>query len=143
MTPTEAANAIVPLIQQAREVMADLDLAVRVLTDDMPRRGHVRSVFAPAIVSECARFYNHKQSDFTSRRKLQPLAWHRQICMYLLRELTTMTAQEVGDVLGCKDHGTVLYGCKKVEYFVECYPKDAKSIETLRKLLLEKFGEKL
>ena len=43
------------------------------------------------------------------------IAFPRQIAMYLARELTKMSLNEIGDAFGGRDHGTVLHACKLVK----------------------------
>jgi chromosomal replication initiator protein len=39
----------------------------------------------------------------------------RQLVMYLSRKLTNTSLPKIGDMLGGRDHTTVLHGCGKIE----------------------------
>lgn len=52
--------------------------------------------------------------NLTSPKRPESIAWPRQIAMYLARECTHMSLQEVGDKFGGKDHGTVLHAVRRV-----------------------------
>jgi chromosomal replication initiator protein len=39
----------------------------------------------------------------------------RQISMYLARQLTDLSLEEIGNYFGGRDHSTVLHACRKVE----------------------------
>ena len=39
----------------------------------------------------------------------------RQIGMYLARQLTELSLEQIGDYFGGRDHSTVLHACRKVE----------------------------
>ena len=51
----------------------------------------------------------------TSKRRPANIAFPRQIAMYLARELTKASLNEIGDAFGGRDHGTVLHACKLVK----------------------------
>jgi chromosomal replication initiator protein len=52
--------------------------------------------------------------------------------MYLTRDLTGAPYQDIGRAFGKRDHGTVMYACRKVE---EKNNVDPKATEQLRALL--------
>src|SRR3954463_12604565 len=54
-------------------------------------------------------------ADMTSKRRPANIAFPRQIAMYLARELTKASLNEIGDAFGGRDHGTVLHACKLVK----------------------------
>ena len=49
-----------------------------------------------------------------SKRRTQDLARARQIAMYLSREMTGASLNQIGRAFGNKDHSTVSYGCQKI-----------------------------
>lgn len=51
---------------------------------------------------------------FTSRRRSRALLVPRQVSMYLARQLTRLSLQQIGAFFG-RDHSTVLHACRKVE----------------------------
>jgi chromosomal replication initiator protein len=51
--------------------------------------------------------------------------------MYLLKKLTGMSFPEIGQVLGGKNHSTIIYGVKKME---ECIKKDSKFKNSIEKI---------
>ena len=50
-----------------------------------------------------------------SKRRPASIAFPRQVAMYLARELTKASLNEIGDAFGGRDHGTVLHACKLVK----------------------------
>jgi chromosomal replication initiator protein len=55
----------------------------------------------------------------TSKRRPANIAQPRQIAMYLARQLTKHSLQEIGDAFGGRDHGTVIHACKTVDNMME------------------------
>ena len=53
--------------------------------------------------------YGVKLTDLLSRRKPRSIAVPRQVCMYLAREHTRLSLQEIGGHFGGRDHTTVMH----------------------------------
>jgi chromosomal replication initiator protein len=47
------------------------------------------------------------------------VALPRQVAMYILREEVNVSLPQIGEVLGGRDHTTVLYACEKVADLME------------------------
>ncbi|HSJ54534.1 MAG TPA: helix-turn-helix domain-containing protein, partial [Anaerolineae bacterium] len=43
----------------------------------------------------------------------------RQMCMYLIREVTEISLPKIGELLGGRDHTTVMHGCEKIGAQIE------------------------
>ncbi|MBA3387002.1 MAG: chromosomal replication initiator protein DnaA [Chthoniobacterales bacterium] len=67
------------------------------------------------IQRRVAEHYDVRIADMTSKRRPANIAFPRQIAMYLARELTKASLNEIGDAFGGRDHGTVLHACKLVK----------------------------
>lgn len=67
------------------------------------------------IQRKVAEHYDVRLADMTSKRRPANIAFPRQIAMYLARELTKASLNEIGDAFGGRDHGTVLHACKLVK----------------------------
>jgi chromosomal replication initiator protein len=50
-----------------------------------------------------------------ARKRSKSASLPRQVCMYLARKWTGMSAQEIGAYLGGRNHTTVLFAAKKIE----------------------------
>src|SRR5437868_467017 len=59
--------------------------------------------------------FDVRLADMTSKRRPASIAFPRQVAMYLARELTKASLNEIGDAFGGRDHGTVLHACKLVK----------------------------
>ncbi len=67
------------------------------------------------IQRRVAEHFDVRIADMTSKRRPANIAFPRQIAMYLARELTKASLNEIGDKFGGRDHGTVLHACKLVK----------------------------
>ena len=63
----------------------------------------------------------------SARRALVP----RQVGMYLARQLTELSLQQIGAYFGGRDHSTVLHACRKVE---QALTEDAALFGAVRQL---------
>src|SRR5262249_21158406 len=66
-----------------------------------------------------------------SKRRHQSVVLPRQVCMYLARQLTSLSLEAIGGYFGGRDHSTVLHACRKVE---EALDSDAVLGGTVRQL---------
>jgi chromosomal replication initiator protein len=69
--------------------------------------------------------------QLVSTSRAQPVAWPRQLAMYLARELTDATLPAIGRAFGGRNHTTVLHACKRT---AERMAADPQTYETVRRL---------
>ncbi len=84
------------------------------------------------IQKRVADHYQIRHSDMTSKRRPNNIAIPRQIAMYLARNLTKHSLQEIGDAFGGRDHGTVIHACKAVDNMMEQDASSRGSVEFLK-----------
>lgn len=90
------------------------DRAEYLLKDILREEGKKR-VNIDSIQKAVTDQYDLRLADMTSKRRPTNIAFPRQIAMYLSRKLTPCSLVEIGDAFGGRDHGTVIYACRKVE----------------------------
>jgi chromosomal replication initiator protein len=56
-----------------------------------------------------------KISDMKAKKRTKEVALPRQIAMYLSKQLTNLSLNDIGKNFGGKDHATVIYACKQME----------------------------
>jgi chromosomal replication initiator protein len=56
-----------------------------------------------------------KLSDIKAKKRTKEIALPRQIAMYLSKQLTSLSLNDIGKNFGGKDHATVIYACKQIE----------------------------
>ena len=61
------------------------------------------------IVDAITSRYSVRLTDLQGKKRSKSLAFPRQICMYIARELTSMSLEEIGGYFGGRDHTTVLH----------------------------------
>jgi chromosomal replication initiator protein len=86
------------------------------LADLLPRRNEVG---AEDVVRMVAESFGVTLDRMLGRDRTKQVAVPRQIAMYLLREEANMSLPQIGEVLGGRDHTTIMYGCEKVADMLE------------------------
>ena len=66
------------------------------------------------IISEVCRFYSIEESILRSTQKTKGTTEARQVAMYLIRKMTSLSLPDIAKEFG-KNHTTVLYGIRRVE----------------------------
>ena len=70
-------------------------------------------------------------ADLQSQKRSQSIAEPRQICMYLARQLTKHSLEEIGGHLGGRDHTTVMHAYAKIEDLRKNDPKMHATLDQL------------
>lgn len=60
-------------------------------------------------------YYDIRMADMKSSRRPKAIAYPRQLAMYLARNMTRRSLNEIGEAFGGRDHTTVLHACQKIE----------------------------
>jgi chromosomal replication initiator protein len=67
------------------------------------------------IAQRVGRFFQVEPRQLQARSRARGTLLPRQIGMYLARQLTELSLQQIGAYFGGRDHSTVLHACRKVE----------------------------
>ena len=59
--------------------------------------------------------FDIRLGDMLGRKRPVAIALPRHVAMYLSRELTCMSYQDLGSAFGGRDHGTVMHACRSIE----------------------------
>lgn len=90
-------------VGMARNILKD-----NILEDDKPLN-------VESVAKTVAEYYGLKLQDIKAKKRTRDIAVPRQIAMYLSRELTDYSLNDIGKHLGGKDHATVIYACRQIE----------------------------
>jgi chromosomal replication initiator protein len=67
------------------------------------------------IVQRVGRYFQVEPRQLQARSRTRGTLLPRQVGMYLARQLTELSLQQIGAYFGGRDHSTVLHACRKVE----------------------------
>jgi chromosomal replication initiator protein len=72
------------------------------------------SISIDEVLSTVAAFYGVPLDEILGRGRSKEMVHPRQVVMYLAREELQITLPQIGEVLGGRDHTTVMYGVDKI-----------------------------
>jgi len=87
------------------------------------------------IVGHVAEYYQIKPSALYGERRLKTIALARQVTMYLMRKEVQLPLEEVGRILGGRDHSTILHGQEKIAKLLPQSEKLRLDVTAIRKSL--------
>ena len=92
-------------------------------------------ITASLIISTVSEQYGIKQEDILSKKRNAEIVLPRQVVMYLCRNLTDSSLEEIGKSLGKKDHTTVMSGINKIKNRMKTDEELNKNIDIIMKKL--------
>ena len=130
----ELEGALTKVVAKSRLVKQPITLT---LAEDL-LKDHItpserREITADVIIEIVAEHYNLNRSELASPTKKKNIAYPRQIAMYLCREMTDVPLVTVGELLGGRDHSTVIHGCDRISTDLRTNEQLQSTIENLRK----------
>jgi chromosomal replication initiator protein len=90
------------------------EVAQRVLADLLPPTTP-RVVTPELILDETAKMFGWTPDDLCGKSRRRPLVTARQIGMYVMRELTSLSYPRIAEAFGGRDHTTVMYAVDKIK----------------------------
>ena len=88
------------------------------------------------IIEVVAEHFGISPEDIASRKRTAELVQPRQIVMYLCRQLTESSLQNIAKTIGKKDHTTVLHGIEKITEKMENDEELKNKIDIIRKKIV-------
>jgi chromosomal replication initiator protein len=96
------------------------------------QRGHLH---AEDVIKTICAFYDVKPTQLRSPKRDAGLVRARQVAMYLLKLELGLTLVEIGNLLGRRDHTTVMHGVDKITELVDNKAAISQDIEGITKVL--------
>ena len=115
-------------ISNRRPTLAEARLQVKdFLRDD------AATILSIKDIQQCvADEFNLRVADLNSRRRLASIVHPRQIAMFLARQHTSSSLQDIGAAFGGRDHGTVIHAARTIAEKLE---KDQELRSTINRML--------
>ena len=109
-----------------------MDIAERelsnIITPDKPRE-----ITAQLIIEVVSEHFHISVDQMISKNRSSDIARPRQIAMYLCKTMTSDSLDVIGQLLGGRDHSTIIHGIKKVTKDYEENESTKSLIETIKK----------
>jgi chromosomal replication initiator protein len=94
------------------------------------------SVSIELIQKKVAEHFDIRLADMTSKRRPENIAFPRQVAMFLSRQMTESSLNNIGEAFGGRDHGTVLHACRLVKDRMEVDAHVRQVVHYLEKQLM-------
>ncbi len=77
--------------------------------------GRGKRIRVDDVISVVTEHFGVSMAELQSKRRTQSVVFPRQLAMFLVRQLTGLSLNEIGGHFGGRDHSTVLYSLQRVE----------------------------
>lgn len=82
-----------------------------------------RSIKLPVLLDVVSRRFDVRIADLQGKKRSRTVTFPRHISMYLARQLTPMSLEEIGGYFGGRDHTTVLHAARNIAKQIETDPQ--------------------
>ncbi len=97
-----------------------------------------KSITPEDIMLAVSSYYSIETEDLKGPKRSRNITIPRQMIMYLSRQLTDVSLPRIGDMLGGRDHSTILHGCAKIEGLMQTTAPIKAAVNDLTKQLLRR-----
>ena len=80
-------------------------------------------------------YYHLSEAMLRGKQRDRIVVVPRQIAMYLMRQITDFSLDDIGKELGGRDHSTIMHGCEKIEKELTHNATLRREIEAIRQML--------
>lgn len=102
---------------------------------DLISKEKPEAITGESIMKAVSEHMNVSIADIRSKKRTADIVTARQLVMYLCRKLTVMSLQSVGNIVGGRDHTTVINGINRVEIRIKEDESFSNSIDKITKKL--------
>jgi len=96
-----------------------------------------RHISITDIIEVVTDHFGVRLSYLQSKKRSQSITLPRQICMYMARNLTRHSLEEIGGHLGGRDHTTVMHACAKIDRERRSDPQMNATLQQLSRQITE------
>ena len=115
-----------------------LALAKKALSESVNESEEQEDITPDGIVNAVCTYFKQKREDLIGKGKRADLVKARQICAYLLCEMLSLPLVSIGNILGGRDHTTIMYARDKMEKLASLNDRIAKEIDDIKNIVLKK-----
>ena len=115
----------------------DLELAKLALSESIGESEEQETITPDSIISAVCSYFKQKKEDLLGKGKKADLVKARQICALLLCEMLSLPLVAVGNILGGRDHTTIMYARDKMEKLAKLNDRVAKEIDDIKNIVLK------
>jgi len=112
----ELEGAYLQAVTYAKALGSELtiDVALKALGGTVKEKV-VKNINVNEILKAVCMYYSVKIQEVKGKKRKREFVIPRQVAMYLMKEITDMPYMSIGELLGGRDHTTVMYGVEKIQ----------------------------
>ena len=114
-----------------------LSLAKRALSESVSETEEKEAITHKTIIDAVCSYYKQKREDLLGKGKKADLVKARQICAYLMCEMLSLPLVSIGNVLGGRDHTTIMYSRDKIQELIKLNDRIAKEVDDIKNIILK------
>ena len=102
-------------------------------------RGATDEKISPdSIIESVCKYFGLGKNELLGKKKNKEIVEPRQICMYLMSDLTNMPLETVGNICGGRDHTTVMHARDKIERLMPGSDRIRNAVEDIKSMIYKK-----
>lgn len=113
--------------------LINMDLAQKEITSSLGNIAH--RINAGSIASHVSQSFGVTPNQLKGKQRKREILVPRQIAMYLMRELTSMSLNEIGAFFSGRDHSTVLNSIDRIDHLISEDPILERKLADIRREL--------
>jgi chromosomal replication initiator protein len=90
---------------------------------------------ADKIIGEVCKYFDITRDDITGKRRNREFVEPRMIAVYLISEILNVPLINIGQILGGRDHTTVMHARNKIETQVAKDPRTKRIVTDITKMV--------
>ena len=115
-----------------------ISLAKLALSESVSEAEEQEDVTPEKILTAVCGYFKQKREDLIGKGKKAELVKARQICAYLMCDMLSLPLVSIGNILGGRDHTTIMYARDKMEELKDLNSRIQKEIDDIRNIVLKK-----
>jgi chromosomal replication initiator protein len=113
-------------------------LAQRALQDIAPDNTSPRAPTPSSILDAVTKHFNVSLELLKSKTRAKQIVLARQVAVYLIRKETSLPLEQIGRLLGGRDHSTIIHGYHKLSSLIESDPRLHQDVLEIKEALYPK-----
>ena len=114
-----------------------LSLAKKALNESIRETEEKEEVTPESVLSAVCTYFKQTREDLIGKGKKADLVKARQICAYLMCDMLSLPLVSIGNIIGGRDHTTIMYARYKMEYLLKFNDRIAKEVDDIKNIILK------
>ena len=114
-----------------------LSLAQKALSESVSETEEKEEITHKTIINAVCSYYKQKREDLLGKGKKADLVKARQVCAFLMCEMLSLPLVSIGNLLGGRDHTTIMYSRDKMQELIKLNDRIAKEVDDIKNIILK------